>query len=370
MQNETEEQSRGGVFTRFVREAGDRRNPDPALFNAVWEGLRAGLVRELKRRGLWLVSPHFVGVLGDRCWTAETLEELTADCFQYVFIERLVRLQAQLSVKPNIDGLVWVNIRHLLHDKQRQHDPLGYRIYSALRSVVREAVDKGRIFVIAGDRRIRNDSLLAFSVTADLLNAQDEQERDLSGIAQRWADELLPELVTTVGAGQRHVRRRLARRLNALEDQGFAVFQFGQLVTPLKKEVRARWFALFESELGKLAMEVDDERVRHWARSVGPERSIEHRDSYEKLVNCVAAGLANLDIDQDLRSYLDRLWTFLCAWAVDLPDTMEKDDLPSARSLARTLDIPRARIPELFNRLGQLVESCRANQAHSFVKSE
>lgn len=352
------------VFTRFVREAGDRREPDPALFNTLWEGLRAGLVRELKWRGLWGASPHFVGVLGDSRWTAETLEELTADCFHFIFIARLRVLRAQLSVKRNVKGLVLLSIRNFLTEKQRQHDPLGYRIYSALQSIVCEAVDEGRLFVIAGDRRIRNDSVLAFSVVTELLGKQDMQERDLSETTQRWADEFLPELVTAVGAGQYHVRRRLARRLTALQDQGIKVFGFGQLVTLLKSAVRDRWFALFEGELGEIAMDTDDEGVRHWVRSIGPERSVERRDSYEKLVDCVSAGLADLDVDEDLRSYLERLWTFLCAWAVDRP----QDDLPSARSLATTLDIPRARIPDLFNRLGRLVEACRANQAHPFVR--
>lgn len=60
---------------------------------------------------------------------ASALDELAADCYIFIYVDRLRSLQAQLRVKPDIADLVHLNLRHFLLERQRQHDPLGIRLF-------------------------------------------------------------------------------------------------------------------------------------------------------------------------------------------------------------------------------------------------
>lgn len=89
------------------------------------------------------------------------LGELVADCYAFIFVDRLQSLKRHLEDKPDIDGLVLLNVRHFLHERQREHDPLGFRIFELLYAAVEEAVSSGALSLLAGDKKIRNDTLLA-----------------------------------------------------------------------------------------------------------------------------------------------------------------------------------------------------------------
>ena len=137
-----------GVFTDHVRALGTGEPLDSRRFETLWAALRAALRGELKRRGLWDSPPSYLGIYGSGSWeTADggkthesALEELLVECYSYIFISRLRSLQAQLSLKTNIDGLVFLNIRHFLHERQKQHDPIGSQVFEVLQSAVRFAV--------------------------------------------------------------------------------------------------------------------------------------------------------------------------------------------------------------------------------------
>ncbi|MES1245070.1 MAG: hypothetical protein ABUT39_25930, partial [Acidobacteriota bacterium] len=120
------------VFTAFVDGLHGERTPDADLFHDAWHGLRAALVGEMKKRGLWQSPPCYLGAYGWESWDAEegtgagraqgALGELVADCYAFIFVDRLQSLKRQLLDKPDIDGLVLLNIRHFLHERQRVHD--------------------------------------------------------------------------------------------------------------------------------------------------------------------------------------------------------------------------------------------------------
>src|SRR4029078_7551664 len=101
--------------------------PDKGLFKDLMESLRASLKHELHLRALWYVSPRQVGVFGWETWRdAGALEELAAECYVYVFVDRLRRLEAQLLVKPNVDGLVALAIGQFIYERRKHYDPLGF----------------------------------------------------------------------------------------------------------------------------------------------------------------------------------------------------------------------------------------------------
>jgi hypothetical protein len=373
----------GRLFTAYVRRLAEPGGAaDRALFDQAWAALRAALRSELRRRSLWEGPPAYLGVYGAESWEGpgEPLEELLADCYAFVFVDRRRSLAAQLAVKDNVDGLVFLNIRHFLHERQREHDPLGFRVFEVLRRAVQDAVEAGELRVLAGDPRVRNDTRLGFSEAAPRGPARPAPEagpaarQALREIAARWTGDLLPDLVTARGREEERVAGRLRALFPGLRDAGIEAFGFKELVDPLKAEVRERWAALLAAA---------DPGAPEAAVPAGFDLLAEGRESFRWLVSCVQAALDRLDAAEATRGYLMTLWQFLRVWAgsseegrgvseegrgAPVPAAREAtpaaeapgDELPSQRRLAEQLRIPRERLPGLFGTLGRIVERCRS----------
>ncbi|MEO6192006.1 MAG: hypothetical protein ABIS20_03270 [Thermoanaerobaculia bacterium] len=376
------------VFTSHVRVLAGRESLDPRRLEQLWSALRAALRSELKRRGLWETPPAYLGIYGWEAWEAwgeggrkETaLEELLAECYSYIFVLRLRSLEAQLKLKENIDGLIFLNIRHFLHERQKEHDPLGSQVFQVLQSAVRTAVAEGDLYVLEGDERIRNLTVLSVSASGPALEPARE---GLAALVARWNDELLPDLVTLRGHRQEEVVRRLRERLTELGREGFATFRFKDLVDPLKADVRARWAAILDQSQGEAVPRIEEESRGTRARLVPPDTQIEERQLFRKLVDCVMTSLRRLDINEKTRDYLSTLWNFVRlqasegeepgAPALRLDPWLEEaegEERPSLRRLAEQLRIPRERLPGLYETLGDLLERCRAaNSGRTAVRS-
>jgi hypothetical protein len=369
-------------FTDHVRALASGAALDEGKFAGLWRALGAALRRELKRRGLWESSPAFLGVYGGESWQAGPagttgmnaqgpLEELLAECYVYVFVDRLRSLQAQLLVKANVEGLVTLNLRHFLHERQKSHDPIGFQIFEVVRAAVRSAVDRGELRVLSGDESVRNDTVLGFPHELDRPGSRGGT---LASRVARWNDELLPGLVTSRGRRQEEVVEQLIARLPDLQRWGFLSFRFKDLVDPLKADVRARWAALLELEEGEPVPQREEGTGKGAVRAVAPDTGIEEHHVFRKLIDCVLKRLERLDTSRKTREYLGVLWEFLRAQACEgaaAPATRldhalaakpaaDEDENPSLRSLAEKLRIPRERLPGLYRTLGELVNGCRA----------
>jgi hypothetical protein len=328
------------VFTAFVRGLQGARTPDADLFHDTWHGLRAALAGEMKKRGLWQSPPSYLGAYGWESWDSEAppgsgparaqsaLGELVADCYAFIFVDRLQSLKRHLEEKPDIDGLVLLNVRHFLHERQKLHDPLGFRVFEMLQAAVEEAVSSGDLHVLAGDRKIRNDTLLGFRPDAEPLPTPADWER----IALRWNDELMPDLVTAQTRKLAAVVRRLRELLLALPGQGVEAFRLKDLLDPLKRDARGRWAALLEEAGGGDG---------------------ESRQGFEDLELRVSASIERLEADSRTRSQLRTLWHHL--WRQHGEGTREAGRPSSYRQLGQCLSIPRERLPALFDLLRQIV---------------
>lgn len=353
-------------FTEYVRSLdASGEPPDAESFERVWAALGRALKSELRKRGLWHSPPSYLGVYGHDSWqtaaaggasagepaAGEALEDLLAGCYSHIFIRRLGGLKAQLEVKPNIEGLVFLGIRNFLHDTQKKHDPFGFRIFDVLRRALRAAEEAGELVRLAGSRNIRNDTVLAFDEGADPSRLDGDE---LQGLVERWNDTLLPDLVTAQGKARKRLLAVLRSFLLRLPAQGVNAFTFQQLIDPLKNDARNRWRALFEAEEAPTAIESDGE-LTQLVRQIQPDTSVEDRDRFAKLAVCLAVSLDRLDAPARTRRYLRALWEYMRAFALD-----SADGLHSARKLGRHLGIPRDRLAGLFETLGELIQSCRA----------
>jgi hypothetical protein len=365
-----------GVFTDFVRSIAEGERLNEQDFNELWKALGTALRGELKRRGLWESPPSYLGVFGWESWEPagswqgreSALEELLAECYTYIFVSRLRSLQAQLKVKPNIDGLVFLNIRHFLHERQKENDPIGSQVFEVLQSAVRMAVQERELEVTRDDEKIRNDTVLAFCQGAEPSTRDREK---IPSLVAAWNDELLPDLITSRGRRQEEVVQRLRERLPDLRAEGIEAFRFKDVVDPLKADVRARWASLLDRSQGELAPQAEEENRGEVVRLVQPDMRVEERQVFRKLVDCVLAGVRRLDVSEKTRGYLMTLWQFLRVQASDgvevAPGSLdaalvtEIDDEPlSQRKLAEQLHIPRERLPGLYDTLRDLLSKCRA----------
>ncbi len=361
------------VFTAYVRSLNPSDEaPDTESFEQVWAVLGRALRSELNKRGLWGSPPSYLGIYGYGSWHQAAaggmesgggaLEELLAECYLHIFIRRVSGLKAQLKVKPNIEGLVFLGIRNFLHDIQKKHDPLGFRIFDVGRRALRAALDAGEIFLLRGGPKIRNDTVLGFDADAD---PQQLAGDGLELTVKRWNDTLLPDLITAQGKARERLIVVLQGLLLRLPAVGVIAFAFRQLIDPLKNDARARWDALLETEQGPTAVESDGELLT-LVRQIQPDTGLEDRDRFDKLSLCVGEALERLEEPARTRGYLSTLWQYLRILAAGTQDTgtpaapATKGGLPSARKLARHLGIPRDRLSELRATLGDLVQGCRA----------
>ena len=358
------------VFTAFIRCLQGERTPDADLFHDAWHGLRAALANEMKKRGLWQSPPCYLGVCGWESWDSEVpqgpsahreqgaLGELVADCYAFIFVDRLQSLKRHLQDKPDIDGLVLLNIRHFLHERQRAHDPLGFRIFELLQAAVEDAISSGALYVLAGDKKIRNDTLLGFAPAAEL----HPSPPDLEPIVIGWNDELMPALITARTRQQTAVVRQLRGFLLELPQRGVEAFRFKDLLDPLKRDARERWAALLGEEKGSIAPSSDAAQI---ATPAQLGSNVESQRSFEDLTRCVSTSIDRMEADPRTRAQLTTLWQYL--WRQhgeegeetgcnepDLGRTGKR--LPSYRQLGQRLNISRERLPVLFALLRQLMQ--------------
>ena len=332
---------------------------DDRTFEELWGALRAALVVELRRRGLWESPPSYLGVCAAASWWAgedgegaSALEELVADCYSFIFIDRLRALRAHLAIKPNVDGLVFLNVKHFVDERQREHDPLGFRVFDALRTAVQAAVEAGELAILRGDPRIRNDTVIGFSAGGCAIASP---KADLFALVRQWNDTLLPDLVTAHGRGRLPVLGDLRRRLQDLRGHGIEAIRFKDLVDPMKSDVRARWAAILEREAIGIEAGERGHGAAGVARFLAADRGLEDRERFRALVGCISAQVERWTDGETGHRDLHALWGFLRTWAVDAG---EEEGVPSQRKLATLLGIPRERLPGLYGLLRRFAETC------------
>ncbi len=351
--------TKAGIFTEHVRLLA-HGTPLPAEhFDALWRALRAVLVSELRKRSLWNASPAYLGVYGAGAWSRpEALEELLVECYSAAFLRRLRSLGAQSRARASIDGLIFLNVRNFLHDTQKKHDPLGFRIFTVLRAAVRALVGDGVLRVLAGDDGIRNDTVAGFG-------AGEAQRRagaaELEDRGRALGDALLPDLITAVGKAQVKLIARLAAYLAGWRDEGVVAFRFGELCRAVANDARGRWAQVWQQKEGPMAREDGAEEAVALVRQVQPDSGFEERQSFQELLACVERSLDRQAGDAPRPEDLRRLWLFLRNRVAD-PEAGEA--MPSRRKMATLLEIPRDRLGPLHASLGRLVEVCRVPAAN------
>ena len=327
------------VFLQFVKACASGKEPANLLVEKVWDRLRGFLMYEIRRRGLWNSPPTYLGVVGYPSWSDTALDELVTELFSYVFIDRLRHLMIRAQTWPDLTGLVRHLVRDFVSEIQRRHDRIGYRVFQTLRTSIQMAVDRGELFILDDDQRLRSSTTLAFSTRATL---PEPALVDLREKVLAFTPELLPDLVVALGPGARIVKERLMQLILALRNAGVMTFQLGQIATPMQEHIRAAWSGIWHQEPLSNPL----------SKVIELDRTFEDRMRFEKLVDGVGKRLLAAKVSAKDRAYLQNLWGFLLLQA----DSAEEN--PSERRLAEFLGIPRARIAGLLETLRGFVRDC------------
>jgi hypothetical protein len=356
-----------GVFSEYLRSLDAGREPDPERLRGVLAALETLLRQEMRRSGIWRLPPVRLGVIGYASWSEPgALAELAADAYEAAILRRLRGLLAQLRLKPQIEGLVRLNVRRFLRDYQREGDPLGYRAWVVAQNAAERAVGRGALAIAADGPPVAAGTLLATAPPAGARGGSPPStaggRRALAERAARWNAELLPELVTAGGRGLDAVIDRLAERLPELAADGVAAFRVRDLVAALRDDLRRRWAArLWQAgdlaAAGEVTAAGENEPpvpvLLLSPRSASPEEVAAEREAARRLRRCMEEGLEAAAGDPRTLEEARALWRTLEIAAV------EEETMPSRRRLAEALGIPRDRMPELFRVVGRVMTSCR-----------
>jgi hypothetical protein len=364
MKNDDDEKDDDGegrqdhAFTDYVRSLQSGEEPNPATFQAAWDKLWRILRLELRRRGLSEAPPRLLGIDGHPSWTPVAggpLWELCGDAFLSVLVERLPGLKALAEKLEHIEGIVVGYIRYFLHDRQRQTDPLGYRIFKILWAAVQLLVGKGALYLLQGNPKIRNDTILGVAPGTD---PEEAKERDFTEDVTAWDSELLTELVM---APPRELEVLIQKLADLVDQLGVPAFRFGDLIRALQQEVGGRWQAMQRSGEGETGFEEGDGDRQEVVRLVRPEGTVEGQLDFLKLWECVSKGLLQPGKTKPTQRHLRQLWVFIRYWVA----VIGEDQLPPHRELERLLKVPRKEIPRLLEILRKLLEICREGSAYS-----
>ncbi len=366
------------ICSAYVRALEPTGEPTAAAFDELWTELRRLLRRELRRRGLWERPPSHLGMVGHPAWTApgagpvrgapkrtrDALDELTAEGYVEIFVQRLRSLRRYVEAGSDIDGVVVRGVRQMLHERQKRHDPLGFRLYRWLRAALERAVESRALEISEGGPEIHNGTVFALCPTAEpeagIAAAGDET---LSQEVRRWNDELLLPWITARGGQTEALVARLESRLRSLAAAGVGSFTFKALADAMKRDVRGRLAALWAGRDPTSA--VDEGAV--WE---DPLSRVVEQDRLRRLSECVEEGLEHLPAQRRARDQLRQLWRFLEAFALTAADSasapeedalasaLQGEALPSHRELSRLLGIRHDRFPALFARLKGEVRRC------------
>lgn len=374
-------------FTDFVRDRIDGVELTEEALDPVWAELRRMVSRELRRRGLWLVSPILLGAQAT-VWVesgrplirgvprrgADALDELVTELWAATLEELAEYLARRVLRGAKIEPLFVTMIRQKITERQQKLDPLGWHFFRNFRSAIRELVESGELNVIAGDETITNDTVLAFGEhQAKDIPADDPR---LAEIARSWSDELLALWATGRGEETREMVALLVEKVRGLGDEGFPGFSFKGLLDALKSELREGLAAVFAGRDPRIDPADDDSPIASGGMQPRVEPEVEvrliARARLDELSDCVEGRLRRLAGQQRTRDQLRRLWRFHTAHARGEADPEEarharpeaidailSEELPGFRGLGRILDLGHERVAQLSARLKDEVARCR-----------
>ncbi len=227
-------------LTEHLRQYLASNKPDVALLASLAE-----LIRErIWKSGMWEQPPDYFGYPEYHSWReAFAADDPSPGPAGDFFLEEIVRdrsfLEETIQAGNAIDAWMRQRIKWFLIDRQKKHDPIGYRVFKNLTAVLEAMIADGSATAtnqVQG--KLRNQSLIRLkSVEPGSLAGEPDLAR-LIDTDPEWQPVLLRLAKLGKGA-QQLLRERLVR----LSSAGVDAFSVGDLAAILKAKVRALYEA-------------------------------------------------------------------------------------------------------------------------------
>ena len=372
------------LFDRLSRAGGamqDRKMEDHEVEEAL-QHLKSLSIFELKRRGLWTAPPGYVGQRGIRWLEPGVLDEFVHDVFMFVLVERLSGLLNARKLGKKCGWRVRNFVGFFITERQKDADPIGYRVFGRLKAAVQKSLERGFLFLfgnvedptVFSDRapELDNQSCLTYRRGHFVAAALDR----LRDAARFLNDRLLPGLVTDEGRSVPKLVDRFADQLETVGKDFDEVegFRLGELGKEQKDDARRRFqgFGLLErpTALDESPGDDDGGAATLVVAVDGHEETLDQWSDRRRLIlQTVSDRIDALPSGQD-RDELWKLWTLLkstrllsdlerAALRVQGIDDPEEPGLgeafPKKAELQRTLKISSRRLPKMLDRLQALV---------------
>jgi hypothetical protein len=224
------------TLTEHLRRYLDKGEPDVPLLAAL-----ANEVRErLRAARMWQQPPEYFGYPEYHSWQeAFSGDDAAPGPVADFFLEKIVPEQSfltqTLGAGNDVEALVRQKVKWFLIDRQKRHDPVGYRAFMNLVAVV-EAMAAGGAAVVENRVRgkVRNPTLVRLTRGGPGPPAgADELARVIDADAE-WQPVL--RRLAKLGTG---AQRLLRERLERLPSAGVVAFVVGELGDLLKARARA-----------------------------------------------------------------------------------------------------------------------------------
>lgn len=118
------------------------------------------LQREMRARGLLDLPPAYLGFMDLDVWDAQGLLLLACEAFDFAITGRLDALAAKATQYRNIDGLIRLNLRNFLTERQGANDPIGKAVYDNLHASAKAGLDAGWLSSLSTKKMLRGDQVL------------------------------------------------------------------------------------------------------------------------------------------------------------------------------------------------------------------
>jgi hypothetical protein len=335
------------VLTEHVRHFGASSDPAELVLPALERFLR----HQMRQKNLLSAPPEVLGYSGVLNWAAlNAFEDIVADCYIYAIAQRIVALQKQLKIKPNVDGLISRNVKNFLLERQRRHDPLGYAVFGNVKGAAVDGVAANEIVLEDLDRgKIYNETVLRFTGGRPGAAAAPELIQNAVRTATGWA-QALRSLTESTEEG----RTWVLGFIRQLREAGVTAIRCGDLIAAVASRVRGEWGTRHAEPAAGLAREGDDE-YGATVRMVWPDESVETRERWERLKRLIPDRIARLDRQERVR---DRLAGVFAA----LVEAVEEGGPapPTQAELIERTGVPRATLSDDFRLLREIVAGLEA----------
>jgi hypothetical protein len=343
-------------LTPLFRQLLDGWRPEEAR-KALHKAIANALHHELKERGLWYESPQLLGYPEESSWkeNSQTFDQLCLDCYIFAIVDRFKALSEAAKRHPNIEGIIFNNIKHFLTERQQKRDPIGYAVAENVRSAIELAIENN-ILIAEGlkQNKVCNRTLLSFTSEASPKIANQLALKAILS-SPLWL-EIRFQFIQQCKKAQ----EKLYQELIALLPQKYSIdhFRFKELAEVMKDDVRQSWHNAHSESDAMVPDETEDDNEELFPELIQwiePDTTDEDFESWRQRTSEIGQAINEMGAQDRLREGIKKVFDELVV------SIENEDEVPSQVELSRRLNIPKPTVHKYLKHIATLIIELKQN---------